>query len=126
MNIATFITNRFFKWKHHIGKILDNHNGYMTVADVYKQCADCQKLFFDNDEAFIVVNVVEYPRDRHIHLMLAGGTMEGLLKLDPIIYKFGQQIGATKATFIGRKGFAKVLTKNGWTMPHIYMEKEIR
>ena len=108
-----------------MSKILDKHQNYTTPDIVYKECCQYHKLFFDNDEAFVVINVVEYPHDRHLHLMLAGGSMRGLIDLDPIIYKFGQSIGATKATFIGRKGFAKVLKKNGWTAPHIYMEKEI-
>lgn len=125
MNIATMITTRFYKWRDHMNKILSRHDFYFTVDEIYKQCASVQKLFFDNDEAFIVVNVVEYPRDRHIHLMLAGGTIEGLFKLEPILHNFAMQIGATKATVIVRKGFVKALKEHGWTAPFIYMEKEI-
>jgi len=125
MNVANIITGRFDRWRSMMAKILSRHNSYMNVDDVYKQCSSVQKLFFDNDEAFVVINVLEFPRDTHLHVLLAGGSLEGLDKLDAVIYKFGQQIGATKATFIGRKGFAKVLAKRGWTSPHIYMEKEI-
>lgn len=125
MNIANIITARFDRWRAHMSKILGRHQFYMTVDDVYRQCSNCQKLFFDNEEAFVVINVIEHPKDIYLHVMLAGGTMKGLDELDAIIYKFGQQIGATKATFIGRKGFAKILAKRGWTAPHIYMEKEI-
>lgn len=97
----------------------------MSADDVYKACANCQKCFFDNGEAFAVVNVVEYPKARYLHIMLAGGTTEGIKKLHPVIYRFGQEIGATKATFIGRKGFGRALKGLGWKTPHVYYEMEI-
>jgi len=125
MNVANVITGRFWKWKNTIGRILDDHDGYMTVDDLYMQCCSCQKLFFDNDEAFVVVNVVELPKDTYLHITLAGGTMKGLDELDTIIHKFGQQIGATKATMIGRKGFSRALKRRGWKERFVYMEKEI-
>lgn len=125
MNIALVITDRFMRWKEYMARILSSHDNYYTVAEVYKKCAECQLLFFDNEEAFVVANVIEYPRERRLHILLAGGTIAGLDKLDPIITKFGIEIGATKATFIGRRGFLKVLKRRGWTTPYIYMEKEL-
>lgn len=119
------ITIRFNKWRKTVAKILDRNDNYASVDDIYLQCCDYSKLFFENGEAFVVVSVEEHPKSTRLHMVLAGGTLDGLDKLDPIISDFGRKIGATKSTFIGRKGFAKVMAKRGWKSPFVYMEREL-
>lgn len=125
MNIASFITPRFDRWRSTIAQILDKNDNYANVDDIYLHCCEYKKLLFDNNEAFVIVTVIEHPKDTYLHISLAGGSIAGLDKLDPVIADFGRKIGATKATFIGRKGLARVMAKRGWKAPFIYMEKEI-
>lgn len=123
--IQNIIDNRFNKWRDIMAKVLSDNGWYMTVDDVYKDCMECRRLLFENGEAFVVVNVIENPNDTRLFILLAGGSMAGLDKLDPIVYKFGQSIGATKCGMIGRKGFMRRLKNRGWKAPSVYMEKEI-
>ena len=125
MNIAAFVTPRYDRWRKVIAGILERNDGYASADDIYLQCCECRKLFFDNDEAFAIVSVEEFPKDTRLHVTLAGGTVAGLDRLDPVITKFGQSIGATKATFVGRRGLARVMAKRGWKSPFVYMEKEL-
>jgi len=124
--IVQAMTPRFDRWRKHINRILDTFDNYMTTDDVYKECIECKKLLFENGKAFAIVSVTEHSRDTHLFIQFAGGSIEGIDELDPIIYKFGQTIGATKAIFIGRKGFAKIMGKRGWKQRFIYLEKEIQ
>lgn len=123
--IRSLIDERFMRWRGVISDILREHGWYMNADDVYRDCINCKRLLFENGEAFCVVNVVENDRDTRLFIMLAGGTMAGLDKLDPVIHEFGRSVGASKVGMIGRKGFLRVLAKRGWTSPHVYMEKEI-
>lgn len=125
MNIANFITTKFDRWRPVIAKILERNDYYASVDDIYLQCSECRKLFFDVSDAFAVVNVEEYPKDTRLHIQLAGGSLAGLDKLDKVIGDFGRTIGASKATFVGRRGLARVMAKRGWKSPFVYMEKEI-
>jgi hypothetical protein len=125
MNIASFITPVYDKWRDVITDILDRNDGYASADDIYKDCCEVKRLFFYTSDAFAVVSVEEYPRDTRLHITLAGGNLEGFDKLDEIISRFGRKIGASKATFIGRKGLARVMAKRGWKSPFVYMEKEI-
>jgi len=123
--VAAALTPRYDRWREIIAGILERNDGYASADNIYLQCCECQKLFFDNSEAFVIVTVDEFPKDTRLHITLAGGSMAGIDKLDPIITRFGQSIGATKATFIGRKGLAKVMAKRGWKSPFVYMEREL-
>lgn len=121
----SFISTRFEKWRPVMAKILEKNGWYQTVDDTYLQCSECRQLFFDVPGAFAVVNVIEHPKDTRLHVALAGGTLKGLDQLDTVIGDFGRAIGASKASFVGRRGLARVMAKRGWKSPFVYMEKEI-
>jgi hypothetical protein len=125
MNIASIITPVYDKWRNVIADILERNDGYASADDIYKECCEVKRLFFYTTDAFAVVTVEEHPKDTRLHITLAGGNLEGFDKLDTIIGNFGRKIGASKATFIGRKGLARVMAKRGWKSPFVYMEKEI-
>lgn len=125
MNVATIIRSRFDRWRDVMAKALARH-GYATVDDIFKQCATTEKVFFESGKAFAVVDVIDYPRERRLLILLAGGNdMESIDELEPVIREFGQAIGATKAVFVGRRGLKRVMAKRGWKEPFVYMEKEI-
>lgn len=124
-SVIDAISARIAPWQNHIKRILNTFDNYMTFNDVYKECIECRKLIFENGKAFAIVSIAEHPQERYLFIQFAGGSMEGIDELDPVIYKFGQTVGATKAVFIGRKGFAKIMIKRGWKQKFVYLEKEI-
>jgi len=105
--------------------ILHEEGDYTTVDDVYNRCMALSLLFFDNPDAFAVIDVIHNVNETHLHIMLAGGSFAGLFKLEKTVANFGREINASKFTFIGRRGLARVLRSQGWKMPSVYMEKEI-
>jgi len=125
VSLRAVISEKFEPWRDCMAEVLSSHGWYMNVDDLYRDCLECRRLLFENGEAFAVVNVVEHPRDTRLFILVAGGSMAGFDKLEPVIAAFGREIGASKAGFIGRKGFLRVLGKRGWTSPSVYMEKEI-
>jgi hypothetical protein len=125
MNFQPLIQNRYWRWKEEIAAILKKDKSYASVEDVYKWCCEGTRLFFDNEEAFAIMDLVENPGYCHLHIQMAGGTMDGLLRLYDTVAEFGRQVGAKEMTLIGRKGFARKLKKHGWSTPKVYMRKEL-
>lgn len=125
MNFAPIIFTRFDRWKPQIEALLKKNHGYATAEDMFYWCSTGQKFFFDNDEAWAIMEVIENPNYMHMNIQIAGGTTEGLLKLYEVVAAFGKEIGAKKMTFIGRKGFTRKLKEHGWKSPKVYMEKEL-
>ena len=125
MNQEEYLKVGFKRWRPVIEEILRDNEDYASADDIYKQCSDLRALFFCNSDAFGIVQVVENPQMVTLHIILAGGSLDALFEIEEIVAKFGQEIGAKKFTFIGRKGFTKKLKSRGWTSPKMYFEKEI-
>ena len=125
MNIVDMLTVRFNRWRPTMEKIIREQGDYTSVDDIYNRCMELKLLYFDTPGAFAVIDVIEETKVTRLHIQLAGGSLEALFKLEQIVAKFGVSIGATKMTFVGRKGFTRALSKFGWCAPVVYMEKEI-
>ena len=125
MNVIDLLTLKFNRWRPTMEKILRTHGDYTTVDDIYNRCMGLELFFFYNAESFAVIHLIEEKKRTSLHIMLAGGDIEALHELEKIVAKFGQSVGATMFSIIGRKGFSRTLKKHGWKEPYVYLEKEI-
>jgi len=106
-------------------EIIHAQGDYTTVDDIYNRCMSLNLLFFDNAGSFAVVHIIEEKKRISLHIDLAGGALKELFELEKVVARFGEAMGATMISLIGRKGFARALKKHGWEEPYVYMEKEI-
>lgn len=89
-------------------------NGY-TIQDVLEECHDGSAQLWLQDGAVIVTRVNDYPTGiGELVFWIAAGEMQKVLALADHVYEWGRRVGCSRAVFVGRKGWAKVLGEHGW------------
>jgi hypothetical protein len=72
-----------------------------------------------------VTEFVEYPRQKHFHVFLAGGTLNEILQLNEPFAQFAKAHKCTAMTIAGRPGWEKILDKLGWEYQFTTLKREI-
>lgn len=72
-----------------------------------------------------VTEFVEFPRQKHFHVFLAGGTLNEILQLNEPFAQFAKANNCTVMTIAGRPGWEKVLEKLGWDYQFTTLKREI-
>jgi hypothetical protein len=119
------ITGNMRKWRLQMDAALSAGGGTMGYDDVEKSVMDGRRLFFENDTAFAVVELVDHPNYRVAHVLISGGKFDGITKLQATFDNFFRMIGVKKMTILGRKGFKRRLPALGWSEPMIYFERSL-
>jgi len=102
----------------------DVHSGY-TAHDVLNAVIDGDMQLWTNGESVIVTQLIKEPRAVRLHFFVAAGDLQEIQELYPEVEAWGRGMGATSATFIGRKGWARTfLTREeGWNTTLALFEK---
>lgn len=95
-------------------KALQMAGGTHTIADVGAFIREGKAQLWYNEDGMIVTEIEFYPRDRVLNFWLAAGEKDGVLDLLDDIYEWARSVGCTRATFTGRKGWARILADDGW------------
>ncbi|RPJ29551.1 MAG: hypothetical protein EHM33_00355 [Chloroflexi bacterium] len=119
------IVDNMRKWRPQMETALSSGGGIMSYDDVESSVMEGRKIFFENDSAFAVVELVDHPNYRVAHVFLSGGEFDGIAKLQNSFDGFFRMIGVKKMTILGRKGFKKRLPALGWTEPMVYFERSL-
>lgn len=64
--------------------------------------------------SFMIFEVMEYPRQRHLHGFLAGGKLEEIKAAQNDVIELARLAGCTTITLGGRRGWVKALQQEGW------------
>lgn len=72
-----------------------------------------------------VTEFVVYPRTKHFHVWLAGGTLNEILQLNEPFAQFAKANGCSAMTIAGRPGWEKVLNKLDWNYQFTTLKREI-
>jgi hypothetical protein len=113
------------RWKKQIDKALRTGGDLMDFYDVADRMDKGYLWLFENDNAFIIVEPQTWPKGKVLHALVAGGNIEGIRSLIPIIEEAARLAGAIKLTTICRRGFADMIASTGWKFTHYYVEKEL-
>lgn len=63
-------------------------------------------------KSVVVTEIVVYPKLKDLHIFLAGGDLEELKGMQPSVEAWGAQLGCSRVTLTGRKGWVRVFTEN--------------
>lgn len=101
---------------HWIEAALEHSGGSHLIEDVRYLCeTDPDYRFLPGERAAAVVQVIEYPRLKRLHLWLNGGDMAELLGvLLPIAEAWGLDQGCAQFTTAGRPGWDRVMAPYGF------------
>lgn len=118
-------------WPPHLEDAL---RGALEIAEGHTQhtiehaLAEGQMQLWDAPHSFCLTELRVSPNGRKtVHLFLAGGTLEELEPLYPIIEGWAKSQGAVKMTMLGRTGWERTffVTQEGFRPTLRFYEKEL-
>jgi hypothetical protein len=104
---------------------LEHSGGTHTLKDVADQITRGAAQVWVNDDACIVTEVHDFPRQRVLHFWLATGDLHAILALQNDVLEWGKKNGCAAASLAGRRGWERVLADEGWTPTVTYMRREM-
>ncbi len=112
---------------HQIERALVHTGGTHTVEDIASAISSGQKQLWAGTDSAIVTQIVITPQKKELWFFLAAGNMEEVQRMYPLILEWGREQGCVRATFVGRRGWARTfLTREeGWRETLAVFEKEI-
>ncbi|MEQ9448798.1 MAG: hypothetical protein RLN70_07785 [Rhodospirillaceae bacterium] len=94
-----------------------------SEADVLIGILEGSYQLWAGRRAAIVTEIKIYPKFKSIHFWLVGGEMKEVLDMEEPIIKWSRDLGCTRASAAGRKGWQRVLEH--WSFDSITMTRKI-
>lgn len=102
------------KWRSEIEHALA-HAGYSyTFDDITAMVVRQELSLYVHDDCFCLCQVIEFPRFKNFHFMIAGGKLESIIALKPEYERLAAALGCAHLSFSGRPGWARALKAAGW------------
>lgn len=84
-----------------------------------------QASLYAGRQSAMLVEVVEYPQWRGLHIFLAGGDLDELRGMLPLLEAAAKSAGCTKIGLTGRPGWVRALKTCGYAHKAAVVEKEL-
>jgi hypothetical protein len=111
------------KW---IEDALEYGGGTHTFDDIAAGVLSGKYQLFPNHNSAIVTQIVVYPQLKNLQFFLAGGNLDEIKRMRPVIEEWGKSMGCTRATLSGRKGWERTFLKDEGYEPRWYvLSKEL-
>ena len=81
--------------------------------------------FWPADDACAITEIVVFPRKKVLHIFLAGGNMETIVDMNKSAEHFAKMNGCSGMSIAGRRGWSKVLSKEGYSEAFTTLGKDI-
>lgn len=104
---------------------LEYGDGTHSLEDVAMALDKDEMQFWPGVNTALVTEIVNYPRKKIIHVFLAAGDMDEVIRILPYIEKHGKSEGCVQLAMTGRKGWEKVMGKIYKLQTHVYLSTEI-
>ena len=128
MNTAEHIPDwilEFSRLERHVQAALDHGGNTHTVQDIAAGVATGKYQMWPGPDSIIITEIVDFPRKRICNYFLAGGKLEELKPLVPVIEEWAKERGCDGITLIGRGGWTKSFLRDlGYAVVHCEMSKE--
>ena len=112
--------------RHHVEAALEYSGGTHNFDDVAEMVRDHKLQLWPASNSVVLTEIIVYPRLKNLHYFLAGGDLDELSRMRPMIESWGKSIGCTRVTLAGRKGWAKTFLKDeGYSPQWSVMAKEL-
>jgi hypothetical protein len=133
IDCSEFVQNGQPKWwvpyflqnTQYILDALEYSGGTHSLEDVAMALNKDEMQLWPGLDSAIVTQIITYPRKKFIHIFLAAGNMDEILRTIPFIEQHGKMEGCDQMSICGRKGWAKPIEKLHKTESKIFLTKEI-
>ncbi len=86
-----------------------------TLEDVLDMIDRGAAQMWTADNAIIISEVHTSPRSKAVHIWLAAGKLDDVVRLSHRVMDWARDEGCDSATLTGRRGWEKALKSEGWT-----------
>lgn len=115
--------HRCRKW---IEDALQYAQGTHTFNDIAAAVLSDRFQIWPSNNAVVVTEIVVYPQLKDLHFFLAGGNLDELKAMRPIIESWGKSVGCTRVSLAGRKGWERTFLKDEGYKPNWFvLSKEL-
>jgi hypothetical protein len=115
--------NRCRRW---IEDALEYAGGTHTFNDIAAAVLSDRFQIWPSNNAVVVTEIVVYPQLKDLHYFLAGGNLDELKAMRPIIEAWGKEVGCTRVSLAGRKGWERTFLKDEGYKPNWFvLSKEL-
>ena len=98
--------------RHHVEAALEYSGGTHEFEDVVQMVEDHRLQLWPAKDSVVLTEIIVYPQLKNLHDFLAGGDLDELSRMRPLIESWGKSIGCTRVTLAGRRGWAKTFLKD--------------
>jgi hypothetical protein len=101
--------------------------GHYTVADVMQalQRGEAQIITSDANDAFVLTEVLSFPRHRALRIWVAGGRLQSLLELVPQVDELAREEGCAELLALGRPGWLRMAERHGWSPQSLLFRRAV-
>lgn len=102
----------FERLRHHVVAALEFSGGTHTVEDIAVGLKTGRFQFWPGQNSAVVTEIIVYPQIKDLHYFLAGGDLDELRLMRPLIEQWGKSLGCTRVSLAGRKGWERTFLKD--------------
>lgn len=101
--------------------------GTHTFEDIQAAVEAGSLQYWPGVRSVIVTEIIQYPRAKALHFFLAGGDIDELEEMYPLVEEWGRSQGCTVASMAGRAGWSRsfLTRKEGWTPTAVLFSKDL-
>jgi hypothetical protein len=101
----------FERLRHHVAAALEYSGGTHKLEDIAEGIRWGQFQLWPGKNSVVVTEIIVYPQLKDLHYFLAGGDLDELRLMRPIIESWGKEIGCSRVSLAGRKGWERTFLK---------------
>lgn len=118
--------DRLQYWRAYIEKALKRSKSLVSYTDLVQSIIMGNRLFFDNGNAFAIIQPDQNTAGLGYFIYCAGGNYSALCDLEATIVEFAKAMGAIRLSTMGRHGFTRRKRPDGWEPTNqMYFVKEL-
>lgn len=116
----------FERLRHHVVAALEYSGGTHKIEDIAEGLQQGRFQFWPGLNSAVVTEIIVYPQLKDLHYFLAGGDLDELKMMRPLIESWGKSIGCTRVSLAGRQGWSKTFLKDeGYEPKWFILSKEL-
>jgi hypothetical protein len=112
--------------RHHVEAALEYSGGTHGIEDIAEGLKSGRFQLWPAENSVIVTEIIVYPRLKNLHFFLAGGDLDELRLMQPLVESWGKSMGCTRVSLAGRKGWERTFLKDrGYTPKWFVLSKDL-
>jgi len=102
----------FERLRHHVSAALEYSGGTHKIEDIAEGIRRGQFQLWPGKNSAVITEIIVYPQLKDLHYFLAGGDLDELRLMRPLIEQWGKGIGCSRVSLAGRKGWERTFLKD--------------